>query len=61
VIRFLADENFDRHIVRGLRRRLPSIDIALAQKAGLTGMDDEVLLSGRPRSSGWCCRTMGRS
>jgi predicted nuclease of predicted toxin-antitoxin system len=44
VIRFLADENFDRHIVRGLRRWLPNIDIALAQEAGLAGMDDEVLL-----------------
>ena len=44
MIRFLADENFNRHIVRGLRRRKPDLDLALAQEVGLTGVDDPTVL-----------------
>ena len=44
-MRWLADENFNNDIVRGLRRRNPSIDIVRAQDAGLTGVDDQVLLA----------------
>ena len=40
----LAVEDFNRRIVRGLRRRLPSLDIVRVQDAGLmTQPDTEVL------------------
>lgn len=41
---FLADENFDGDIVRGLLRRQPSLDILRMQEAGLRGIDDPALL-----------------
>jgi hypothetical protein len=44
VIRFLADENFNNAIVRGLRLRLPGVDIVRAQDEGLTGVEDPELL-----------------
>ena len=44
-IRFLADENFDRAIVKGLQRRAPSIDILTAQEAGLRMLDDPAVLA----------------
>ena len=31
MIRFLADENFNRGIVRGLLRRNPAVDVVTAQ------------------------------
>ncbi len=43
-MRWLADENFNNDIVRGVRRRHPGIDIIRAQDAGLTGVDDATLL-----------------
>jgi len=43
-LRWLADENFNNDIVRGLRRRNPKIDLVRAQDAGLTKFDDERLL-----------------
>jgi predicted nuclease of predicted toxin-antitoxin system len=45
VIRLLADENLNYNIVRGLRRRLPEIDIVRVQDVGLTGADDPSLLA----------------
>lgn len=45
MIGFLADENFNRRIVRGLWRRNPRIDIALAQEVGLGGVNDETVLT----------------
>lgn len=44
MIRFLADENFNNAILRGLRLRLPDLDIVRAQDVGLTGWDDPDLL-----------------
>jgi predicted nuclease of predicted toxin-antitoxin system len=44
-LRWLADENFNNDIVRELRRRNRKIDIVRAQDAGLTGIDDELLLA----------------
>jgi predicted nuclease of predicted toxin-antitoxin system len=44
VISFLADENLKRKIVTGLLRRNPSVDVVRAQDAGLTGVDDRILL-----------------
>jgi len=45
VIRFLADENFNRNIIRGLLRRTSQAEIVVAQDVSLTGADDEVLLA----------------
>ena len=43
-IRFLADADLDGAIVRGIRRREPSIDFKSANDAGLEGLlDPEVL------------------
>ncbi len=44
MIRFVADENFNNDIVRGLMRRVPGIDIVRVQDAGLTGADDPSVL-----------------
>ncbi|HEX8195841.1 MAG TPA: DUF5615 family PIN-like protein [Pyrinomonadaceae bacterium] len=44
MIRFLADEDFNRRILRGLKRRLPALDIVRVQDVGLiTQPDTEVL------------------
>jgi hypothetical protein len=45
VLAFLADENFDRDIVNGVRRRCPEIDIVRAQDVGLTRADDPAILA----------------
>jgi hypothetical protein len=44
VPRFLADENFNQRIVRGLLRRVPGIDIVIAQDVGLGGRPDADVL-----------------
>lgn len=44
MIAFLADENFNRNIVRGLSRR-SSLDILIAKEVGLTGADDAGVLA----------------
>ncbi len=44
MVRFAADENLNNHIVRGLLRRQPDLDIVRIQDVGLTGIDDEALL-----------------
>lgn len=44
MLTFLADENFDGNIVRGLLRRLPELDIARVQDVGLSGADDPTVL-----------------
>jgi hypothetical protein len=36
-LRFLADEDFDNDILRGMLRRLPNLDIVRAQDVGLSG------------------------
>jgi hypothetical protein len=41
---FLADEDFDNDIVRGMLRRLPSLDILRAQDVGLSGTVDPIVL-----------------
>jgi hypothetical protein len=52
MLRLAADENFNADIVRGLRRRLPELDIVRVQDAGLSGVveTDQVI-----------CRQCGRS
>jgi predicted nuclease of predicted toxin-antitoxin system len=44
VLRFAADENFNRDIVRGLLRRKPDLDIVRVQDVGLAGADDPTVL-----------------
>ena len=44
MLTFLADENFDGDVVRGLRRRQPALDILRMQEIGLRGVDDSTLL-----------------
>jgi hypothetical protein len=43
-LRFLADEDFDNDILRGLLRRMPDLDITRVQDAGLGGAKDPVIL-----------------
>lgn len=43
-IRFVADENFNNNIIRGLLRRHPDLDIVRIQDAGLSGADDPTVL-----------------
>ena len=45
MIRLLAGENFDANIVRGVRRRLPALDIVRVQDIGLRTADDPTILS----------------
>src|SRR5687768_1166399 len=42
--KFLADENFNGAVVRGVLRRNPSVDLVRVQDVGLTGTDDPALL-----------------
>ncbi|HUE20381.1 MAG TPA: DUF5615 family PIN-like protein [Bryobacteraceae bacterium] len=44
-MRWLADENLNNDIVRGLLRRKPALDILRVQDAGLSGMDDSSLFA----------------
>lgn len=44
MIKLLADENFNRGIVRGLFLRQPHLDLVRVQEVGLSGRDDPALL-----------------
>jgi GAF domain-containing protein len=44
MLRFLADENLNHHIVRACRLREPGIDIVTVQDVGLRGEDDATIL-----------------
>jgi hypothetical protein len=44
VLAFLADEDFNGHIVRGLRRRRPELEVTRVQDIGLSGSGDPALL-----------------
>ncbi len=41
---FVADENFNNDIVRGIRRRNPALDIVRVQDIGLFAADDPSIL-----------------
>jgi hypothetical protein len=45
MIRFLTDENFNGIVLRGLLRRLPSLDVVRVQDIGLTGATDPEVLA----------------
>jgi len=49
MIRFLTDEDFDGRIVRGLRRRMPELDLLRIQDAGLRTVHDRTLLENAAR------------
>jgi len=40
----LIDENFNQRILRGLRLRVPSLDVVIVQETALQGLQDPVLL-----------------
>ena len=44
-MKFLADENLDNNILRGLFRRQPDLDIVRVQDVGLFGQDDPTVLA----------------
>lgn len=43
-MRFLADENFDNRILRGVRRENPDVDIVRVQDTEIAGADDPTVL-----------------
>jgi hypothetical protein len=43
-MRFLADENFNNEIIRGLERRVPNVDITRIQDTELAGKPDTLIL-----------------
>lgn len=43
-MKFLADENFNNRILRGLLRQMPSIDLLRVQDLMIAGKDDETVL-----------------
>lgn len=45
MLKFLSDEDFNNRIVRGLRRRLLSLDIVRVQEVGLLGKHDTEVLA----------------
>lgn len=50
MVSFLADENFNGRIVRGLLRRAPHMDLVRAQNVGLLGAPDPTVL-------GWAAKS----
>lgn len=45
MLRYLADENLNNHVVRALRLRDSKIDIVTVQEVGLGGADDPTVLA----------------
>ncbi len=45
MIRFLADENFNNQVVRGILRQSPNLDIVRVQDVSLSGVDDPSILA----------------
>ena len=45
MIRFLADEDFNNDILRGLLRHLPKLDIMRVQDVELRNVDDSIILA----------------
>ena len=44
MLRFVADENFNYHIIKELQNRQPELDIVCLHTIGLAGIDDAKLL-----------------
>lgn len=45
MLRFMADENFNNQIVRGVLHRDSQVDIVRVQDIGLSGVDDPTVLT----------------
>lgn len=45
MIRFLADENLDNRILRGLLRRQPNLDVVRVQDLEIAGATDDTVLA----------------
>jgi hypothetical protein len=45
LIQLLADENFDNRILRGLLRRMPTVDVVRVQDTEIAGAADPVVLA----------------
>jgi hypothetical protein len=45
MVKFLADENFNNQIVRGVLRQNPGVDIVRVQDVELSGADDPTVLA----------------
>ncbi len=50
-MKFVADENFDNRILRGLLRRLPTLDIVRVQDLEIAGAKDLSSLLAKPPST----------
>lgn len=50
MLRLLTDENLDGNVVRGLRRRLPFLDLVRVQDEGLMGVSDPEVLEWAARA-----------
>jgi hypothetical protein len=61
MVRFLADADFNHAVVRGCRRKEPSLDFMSANEAELNGLDDvEVLAVAAQRTEFWSRTTAKR-
>jgi len=49
-MQFLADENLDNRILRGLLRRQPELDIVRVQDLEIAGADDDTVLAWASRA-----------
>ena len=58
--RFAADENFNHNIIRGVRRRMPDVDIVTVQAAGLAGSVDPSVLEWAAGKTEYCCHMTKR-
>jgi len=45
MLRLLTDENVNKHILRGLTRRLPRLDVVSVRDVGLMGQPDHTILA----------------
>ncbi len=45
MLRLLLDENFNHHILRGLKLRVPQLDYMTVQEVGLKGVPDPQVLA----------------
>jgi|SRR5829696_4541290 len=44
MVSLLWDENMNQRVLRGLKLRLPNVDVVVAQNVGLQGVEDEEVL-----------------
>lgn len=44
VLKYLSDENFHNHVIRGFRRQFPKLDLVRAVEVGLEGATDPAVL-----------------